>query len=60
VKVTQHQCTLKSEYLLWFHGLAIVDSVAINMGVQLSVLYADLTSVWLYPQDHIVSVCSVF
>jgi hypothetical protein len=31
-------------YLDWFHTLAIVNSVVINMGVEVSQLYADLYS----------------
>jgi hypothetical protein len=35
----------------WYHNLAIVKSVAINMGVQVSLLHADFDSLSIRPGE---------
>jgi hypothetical protein len=40
-------------YLGWFHSLVISDSAAVNMGVQLSLMYVDLHSFECMPKSGI-------
>jgi hypothetical protein len=52
--------SLVVRHLGWFHSLAIVNRVAINMGVQVSLLYVDLYFLGYMPEWYGKSIFSVF